>query len=188
MKQNKKSRLRLIILSPVLLFAIWGLGFLVFKAAVNQSTDLDTVISADNAGIAALTGGKGRLEAGVALLKKGVGKRLLISGVHTSVTTDDISRRLQVDQVTLDCCIDVDHVSSDTIENAKTSLKWVEANNFSTLYLVTSSYHMPRSLRLVKSQAENLIIVPIYVKDEQTLSAIITEYNKYVFTLGQTLF
>ena len=61
-------------------------GFLIFTLTLPRKPE--RVDSAD--GIVALTGGDARLDAAVALFEHGVGKRLLITGVHSTTTKDDL--------------------------------------------------------------------------------------------------
>lgn len=119
------------------------------------TTTLETRrLMAENApqadGIVALTGGKERLKAGFDLLLAQKGGRLLISGVGDNVTVDDLRAELGVgntmpEVARFGCCIDLDH-SQNTIENATAAHDWVQAQNFSSILVVTSAYHMPRAL------------------------------------------
>ena len=44
------------------------------------------------------------------------------------------------------CCVDVGYAAHDTSGNAEETKAWAHAHRFSKLIIVTSSYHMPRSL------------------------------------------
>ena len=44
------------------------------------------------------------------------------------------------------CCVDIGYAAHDTTGNAEETKAWASANGFSRLIIVTSSYHMPRSL------------------------------------------
>ena len=63
-------------------------GFLLFVATLPRAPE--GPVKAD--GIVTLTGGDARLDAAVALLEHGAGKRLLISGVNKAITKDELKR------------------------------------------------------------------------------------------------
>lgn len=120
-----------------------GVGFLAFAHAVKQAAAIDPP-TAD--AIVVLTGGEDRIEAGIKLLANRKGKRLLISGVNPSTRAAEIERLTGYDRRLFDCCIDFGYVAVDTITNAEETRAWAANWRFSKLILVTSSYHMPRSL------------------------------------------
>ncbi|MFM9846756.1 MAG: YdcF family protein [Hyphomicrobiaceae bacterium] len=120
-----------------------GVGFLAFAHAVKQTALADPP-TAD--AIVVLTGGEDRIEAGIKLLAKRKGKRLLISGVNPSTRVAEIERLTGYDRRLFDCCIDFGYRAVDTITNAEETRAWAANWRFSRLILVTSSYHMPRSL------------------------------------------
>jgi uncharacterized SAM-binding protein YcdF (DUF218 family) len=120
-----------------------GVGFLAFAHAVKQAAPADPPV-AD--AIVVLTGGEDRIEAGIKLLAKRKGKRLLISGVNPSTRAAEIERLTGYDRRLFDCCIDFGYRAVDTITNAEETGAWAANWRFSRLILVTSSYHMPRSL------------------------------------------
>lgn len=120
-----------------------GVGFLAFAHAVKQASPVDPP-AAD--AIVVLTGGEDRIEAGITLLAKRKGKRLLISGVNPATRAAEIERLTGFDRRLFDCCIDFGYAAVDTITNAEETRAWAANERFSRLILVTSSYHMPRSL------------------------------------------
>jgi uncharacterized SAM-binding protein YcdF (DUF218 family) len=120
-----------------------GVGFLAFAHAVKQTAPSDPPV-AD--AIVVLTGGEDRIEEGIKLLAKRKGKRLLISGVNPSTRAAEIGRLTGFDHRLFDCCIDFGYRAVDTITNAEETRAWVANWRFSRLILVTSGYHMPRSL------------------------------------------
>ena len=97
-------------------------------------------------GIVVLTGDTARIDAALALLAEGRAERLLISGVNPTVSRDTIAALVGAElRPALDCCVDIDH-ARDTIENASSTGAWAADQAFSSLIVVTSGYHMPRSL------------------------------------------
>ncbi|MEF2071381.1 YdcF family protein [Consotaella aegiceratis] len=119
-------------------------GFLRFMEDVsNLSIPADTG-PAD--GIVVLTGGAMRLESAIDLLKNGKARRLLISGVNRGTSARALSRLTATDPSWFECCIDIDRAALNTIGNAEMAAAWAHQRGLQSLILVTSDYHMPRSL------------------------------------------
>lgn len=118
-------------------------GFVVFAAS---ATALRPQPRSSADGIVVLTGGEHRIVEAMALLADGHGRRLLVSGVHPQTTRDDLRRITGLDSLLFDCCVDIDHLALDTVGNANETRKWAGTWRFSSLIIVTSTYHMPRSL------------------------------------------
>ena len=95
--------------------------------------------------VVVLTGGSTRLETGVALFEKGIGKRLLISGVSQETTRQTLKTLAHGGQ-RFDCCADIDYAAQDTSGNAAEAADWVRQHQFHSVAVVTARYHMPRAL------------------------------------------
>ena len=100
--------------------------------------------------IIVLTGARGRIESGIELLFAGYAPRLLISGVTEEGSLPAIVTALDMNetekQAVLDhCCIELDHMPTDTATNATETARWIEDNNIHSIILVTSAAHMPRA-------------------------------------------
>lgn len=119
------------------------MGFAVFARSINCSPPA-AVPSAD--AIVVLTGGENRIEAGIRLLSQGKGRRLLISGVNPATKAAEIGRLTGQDSQLFKCCIDFGYAAVDTSSNAEEARAWAADKGYSKLIVVTSSYHMPRSL------------------------------------------
>jgi uncharacterized SAM-binding protein YcdF (DUF218 family) len=120
-----------------------AVGFIAFADMVTTATP-PADPHAD--GIVVLTGGTARIDAALALLAEGRAERLLISGVNPTVGREAIAAMVGSElRPALDCCVDIDH-ARDTIENATSAGEWASERSFSSLIVVTSGYHMPRSL------------------------------------------
>ena len=146
-------------------------------------------ISAD--GIVALTGGESRIADAVTLLREGRGKRLLISGVHPDTTSEEIARMVSGSEALFSCCIDLDHDALNTVGNAEVARNWASSNGFSTLLIVTSAYHMPRSMMELSRTAPDLTLRPYPVRterlalerwwaDQEVMRVMASEYAKYL--------
>jgi uncharacterized SAM-binding protein YcdF (DUF218 family) len=170
--------------------ALLGLfaGFLWFVSALpNKEVVLDR--SAD--GIVALTGGNSRIVDAIELLAQGRGKRLLISGVHRTTTLREIARVAPQFERYILCCTDLDHSALNTVGNAAETRRWARQQNFRSLIIVTSSYHMPRSMAELSRQMPDIELIPYPVVSEKlrtepwwshppTARLLISEYLKYM--------
>ncbi|MET0568833.1 MAG: YdcF family protein [Hyphomicrobiaceae bacterium] len=126
---------------------IGGLGLLVGFAMFASTAKQKAPLGLPNAdAIVVLTGGEDRIETGIRLLSQGKGHRLLISGVNPSTRAAEIGRLAGQDSRLFRCCIDFGYVAVDTSGNAAEARAWAESWGYSKLIVVTSSYHMPRSL------------------------------------------
>lgn len=118
-------------------------GFVLFATAVMRD-EPQPEQRAD--GIVVLTGGELRIAEGARLLAKGWGRRLLISGVNPKTSRHDVVRITGLGEAQFDCCVDLGYWAQDTVGNADETKVWAEQHQFASLIVVTSSYHMPRSL------------------------------------------
>lgn len=136
------------VLTPLVFFtalaaAIFAFGFVLFATSVMRNP-IGGWDKAD--GIVVLTGGDNRIVEGAKLLADRRAKRLLISGVNRRVRREAIERLAGLDRATFSCCVDLGYEALDTVGNADEARSWARANGYSRLIVVTSSYHMPRSL------------------------------------------
>jgi len=97
-------------------------------------------------GIVVLTGGSQRLSDGLGLLAEGRGRRLLISGVYQKTGRDEIARKAGDMRPIPACCVDLGKSARNTIGNAIEARRWAQSNGFTSLLVVTSNYHMPRTV------------------------------------------
>ena len=119
-----------------------SIGFVVFAAMASQPAGLPP--EAD--GIVALTGGEARIDEAVRLLADHRAKRMLISGVNQHTTRSALERLTPEFAPLFDCCIDIGYWAQDTIGNADETQIWAQRRGFTRLIVVTSGYHMARSL------------------------------------------
>ena len=179
-----------------ILVGSWAGGLLVF------ATTLDTVVEDPDSvtdAIVVLTGGSERLSRGLALLEAGKARKLFISGVHKGVDLPELLRQARPQGPERSCCIVLGHAADDTVGNAAETAAWMESEHFSSLRLVTASYHMRRSLlefRHAMPQA-TIIAHPVFpdaFKRDQwwrwpgTAHLLATEYTKYLAAQARHLF
>ena len=161
-----------------LLLIVYALGFLLFGVSLADPAPAATPkVDA----LIAITGGSGRIEHAVDVLRSGGGKRLLIAGADPSVTKDDIVRRLHGDRKLIDCCVDLGSESVDTRSNAEEARRWLARRDYKSARLITSDWHMRRAAYEFDRQLEGTAtITPDAVKSDPNFMTLFTEYNKYV--------
>lgn len=133
-----------LVAAGIALVAFWFGGFVSFVRGLPAPPPAPAVEQAD--AIVALTGGRDRLMAAMALLSAYKGRRLLISGVNQGTPRQDLKSLLDDPNDRFDCCVDVDRVARNTIGNAGETARWVRGHGFRSLIVVTAHYHMPRAL------------------------------------------
>ncbi len=111
-------------------------------------------------GLVVLTGGAQRLKTGLALLERGAGRKLFVSGVHRGVDVAELLRVSQQDPARVACCIELGYLAGNTRGNAAESAEWARRSGFQSIRLVTADYHMPRSLLEFRILAPELTVTP----------------------------
>lgn len=170
------------------LIVAFGLGFAVFAEAVARQPNGE-LGRAD--AILALTGGEDRIDEAVRLLVDGHGTRLLISGVNARTSKDALRAEAPASPELYDCCIDLGREARDTIGNATEAQAWVAAHGFRSLIVVTSHYHMPRSIAELERVLPGVELMPHVVVTEKlhvdrwwrhpgTARVLFREYLKFI--------
>lgn len=152
------------IISIVILLSFLAWILLLYNISKNNDLQKKELLSTKSSLIVVLTGGKGRIEKGIELLKEGNGKFLLISGVFQKEKLKN--RYLFEDNINLkECCIFFEEKAKNTFQNASEVSNWVKDRkvNIDSIQLITSYYHIPRSLIIFKKffPDQKLITVPV---------------------------
>ncbi len=181
-----------------ILILIWATGLLAFSARVDALTPAAEPERAD--GIVALTGiSTDRIREAMKLLEEGKAQRMLVSGVNREATRDDIRGVAKATRRIYDCCVDLGFTAADTLGNATETAAWVKAKQYQSLIVVTSDYHMPRSLLELHAALPNVKLTPYAVKTDDlaakhwwrtapSAKRMIMEYNKYLAILSREAF
>lgn len=120
------------------------LGGFVWFAATLPAPPSGPLAPAD--GIAVLTGGPGRIEAGLALVQAGQGRVLLITGVHPNTTLPEILRVAEAGPGAEAGPITLGHWARSTRGNAMEVAAWAKPRHLKTVRIVTAGYHIRRAL------------------------------------------
>ena len=164
------------------------IGFIVFANGVDREHS-EPQRSAD--GIAVLTGGMSRIDEAMKLLAEGKAKRVLITGVNRTTTTEELKELASQGDQYFTCCVDIDKEARNTIDNATETSEWVALNRYGSIIVVTSNYHMPRALAELGRAMPGVALIPYSVVDNNvhlehwwvypgTAKLLISEYLKYL--------
>ena len=143
--------------------------------------------------IIVLTGGEERIRAAALILKERRGRRLLISGVNRVNGRQDMRRVTGLPAELFDCCVDLGYAARNTMGNAAEARDWAAFHNVSSLIVVTTTIHMPRSLaELGRAMPTMRLIphpvaatmpggkVPVTTFDRTVARFVVTEYLKFL--------
>lgn len=159
---------------------VWALGFIWF--ALWLPGPAEDGLRTD--GIVVLTGTGQRIERGLSLLEAGDAQRLLISGVDRDVKRGELAEVYGRDEDLFRCCIDLGFRAIDTRSNALETDRWVNRNNFASIRLVTSDWHMRRArLELDMVNDGNVRVVNDAVRSAPGFATLVKEYHKYLLRL-----
>ena len=164
--------------AAALLLLVYAIGFIVFaftlgKPAAADSPPTDAAI--------VLTGGPGRIEHAIDILRDHRAKRLLVAGADPSVTKADIARRIKGSGKLLKCFVDLGSESVDTRSNAEEAGRWLAQRHFTSVRLITSDWHMRRArYEFHKVLGGKYRVVTDAVRSEPRFLTLFGEYNKYL--------
>lgn len=175
---------------------VWSAGLAWYatnlpREPVDETSHTDAIV--------VLTGGAERLDEGIALLRAGMAKTLFVSGVPPGVQLSDVVSAPESALADLACCVELGHHAPDTTGNAHETALWMAERSFTSLRLVTGSYHMPRSMMEFRLAMPNVRLVPHpvfpkHVKVEDwwryrgTAGLIASEFAKFLWMMARTTF
>lgn len=187
------SALRLIFDSLLLSVVLLVIGFFIFTGNLTRSQPVPEG-TAD--GIAVLTGGVARIDEAMKLLAQGKAKRLLITGVNRTTSTEELKQLASEGDQLFTCCVDIDKEARNTIDNATETSQWVARNRYQSIIVVTSNYHLPRALAELARVMPGVTLIPYAVVDNNvhldrwwtypgTTKLLLSEYLKYLPALAR---
>ena len=161
-----------------LLLLAYAIGFILFAFTLGKPAAANT--AATDAAIV-LTGGPGRIEHAIDVLRDHKAQRLLVAGADPSVTKADIARRIKGSNKLVKCCVDLGSESVDTRSNAEEAGRWLAQRHFRSARLITSDWHMRRArYEFEKVLGGKYRLVTDAVRSEPRFLTLVGEYNKYV--------
>lgn len=184
-----KRSTRIFTASLAILAGLFVFGFVVFGTVSTRITEPDTRVRGD--GIVVLTGGQARIQAAAELLRSGRAQRLLISGVNENTNRADLLLLSGLPKDTFSCCVDLGYQARNTAGNASEARAWAAMHDFNRLIIVTSAYHMPRSLMELGRVMPGITLVPYTVMPDilrarrwwlhqTTTKVLFSEYLKFL--------
>ncbi|MBE7218376.1 MAG: YdcF family protein [Caulobacteraceae bacterium] len=181
----------------LLVVLAWGAGLLAFAHRVQRLTPAPPPPRSD--AIVALTGASNvRLAAAAQLLDRGLGRRLLISGVNPAARRSDVRDVTRDFGRAWDCCVDLGRAAEDTRGNAAETADWARRHGYRSLIVVTADFHMPRALLELRASMPDVALRP-YPVETGTLQArrwwrdsvdarrMTVEYCKYLVVWARSL-
>jgi len=176
-----------VLVAMLFLTGIWTIGLVRFANDIPERI-ADPKSKTD--AIIVLTGGSGRLDAGLELLARNHAGKLFVSGVYQGLDVRNLLQLARRQPKDLEARIGIGN-AVNTKGNATESAEWVKQQDIKSLRLVTAAYHMPRSLLEFRHAMPDLTVVPNpvfpkHVKQDQwwawpgTANLIISEYNKFL--------
>ena len=189
----------IVLISSILTYFL--IGLIEYK---NKILSNITYISNKSSNIVILTGGTNRIKDGLKIVNKfekssTFNSKILVSGTGKGFTKMSLAKNIDFDFNLIECCIELDSISTNTYSNAFETLKWVKKNNISEFILITSNYHMPRAFLEFKYRMPYLKIstYPITPKKHniknwlgsfQTFSLVLSEYCKFLVANVRIIF
>ena len=170
-------------------FLIWAAGLYRFAQLIPEPLPGAGIMTD---AIVVLTGGAGRVGAGLSLLERGLGKKLFVSGVYWGVDVQELLKVARRAPGNLECCIALGYAADNTRGNARETAAWIRRENIKSIRIVTASYHMPRSLlefRQVLPPDVRIVPHPVFPngfptgrwwRDARALRLAVSEYHKYL--------
>lgn len=160
------------------LVLLYALGFVFFAFTLGSPAPAGAQ-QADAAVV--LTGGSGRIEHGINVLRNGQAGRLLIAGADPAVTKADLARRISGSRSLFKCCVDLGSESVDTRSNAEEAARWMGKHHFRSLRLITSDWHMRRArYEFDRVLGSKYRVESDAVPTEPGFVTLFGEYNKYL--------
>ena len=156
----------------------WAFGFLWFAMAPPQPAGMQKTDA-----IVVPTGGGGRIQRGLALLRAGAAGSMLVTGVDADVKPGEFAAEYSVPEQTMTCCVTLGFTALDTRGNARETSEWVSHRKVRSLRLVTSDWHMRRAaLELEDKLPEGTTVLRDAVRAKPSLRMLFIEYHKLLAT------
>lgn len=173
--------MRLARLCAIVLLA-WALGFMAFALRLPQPASQQRTEA-----VVVVTGGAGRVDRGIQVLREGWARQLFVSGVGRKVKPHEFAAQYKVRSALMACCVTLGFEATDTRSNAAETAAWLAAQDIHTLRLVTSDWHMRRAvMELRRAAPRDVEIIEDAVPTRPTWRVLFKEYHKLIarFIIG----
>lgn len=178
---------------PILILLPLAVMIYDFTAFAGKAASTPLTLDVEADAVVALTGGAGlRIETGIDLVTDKRGKRLLISGVHPDVTMADLEDIAGGISETYICCVDIGYRAETTLGNAEETAEWAAEREYDSLIVVTSDYHLPRSMLVLQDAMPEILLKPYPVRtgidpsriwsDPKSFQGVLREWAKWRVT------
>lgn len=153
---------------------VWALGFVWFAIALPlpagaEKTDVVVVP----------TGGEGRIDRGLVVLRKGWAGKMLVSGVSREVKPGEFAAHYKVERGLMACCVTLGFESVDTRSNAVETAGWLKATKARSVRLVTTDWHIRRAVfELRRVASDDITVVEDAVVSKPSFWILFLEYHK----------
>ena len=156
------------------LVLIWAFGFMWFAIGLPGPHG-----AGKTDGVIVYTGGKGRIDRGLEVLRKGWARRLLVAGVDPEVRSREFAAEYDVSPSLMKCCVALGFQSYDTRSNGREAADWLAATRFRSARLITTDWHMRRAaLELDQVKPARVTVIHDAVPSRPSLSTLFLEYHK----------
>ena len=155
-------------------FIAWCLGFAAFAVSLPGPLEGSTTDA-----VVVPTGGAGRIDRGLQLMRDAQAKRMLVTGVAPGVRPRDLAATYPRSARLFACCVDLGGDAVDTRSNAEETARWLRGHRYRTVRLVTSDWHLPRArMELEAAMGRDAVILGDGVRTEPRFGTLFNEYNK----------
>lgn len=159
-----------------LLLILWALGFAWFALLLPQPHGDEKTDA-----IVVLTGSAGRIDRGLALLRRQQSEQMLVSGVDRDVKPREFAHAYRVPADLMACCVTLGREAIDTRSNAIETSRWLARRHYRSVRIITADWHMRRARYELSRQLEAPIrIIPDAVRSSPSLTVLLREYHKYL--------
>ena len=161
----------------VLLCVAYVVGFALFVVALPMPQGMPLI---PPQGLVVFTGGSGRVDAALEVVRKGFGGPVLISGVHEDVKLHelvpaDVVAAIPPENLTLD------YEAHTTRENVLNTVNWAAEKGITDIAVVTNRFHALRCRVLFVLLAPHMRPTMLVVADGAGWETLWKEYNKLLF-------
>ena len=154
---------------------VWLIGFVWFAFSLPQAAPLREATDV----IVVPTGGSGRIDRGIELLRRDSAGKLLVTGVFEEVRPQEFAAQYGLSAKEMDCCVVLGFSALDTRGNARETAEWIREGKYRSLRLVTSDWHMRRAAsELGPVLPAGVTVVQDAVSTEPSLKMLFLEYHK----------